>query len=290
MDLYGQSSSWMGFLGGMIKPVVSTAVVAMAVILSFSQKLGLEGEMVHATARSFLQLSVVGFVLQFIFAQKNAGWVLLAYLFMVSVAGYTAGRRAAHVPRGKWIAGASILIGTTATMFLPIALDVLPFTPQFFIPVSGMMVGHAMAVTGVTMKQLHEDIKAQKNLVALEKFLRSARVMNGTTPCEQVEAALALGATPRQATMQQATRSLVVALSPDLDSVKTVGLITLPGTMTGLIMGGASPMEAIQLQIVITNMLVGACVMSSILSTYLCLPVFFTKAYQLDHHVLAAAN
>ncbi|CAL9761211.1 unnamed protein product [Musa acuminata subsp. burmannicoides] len=269
MDLYGQSSSWMGFLGGMIEPVVSTAVVVMAVVLSFSQKLGLEGEMVQATVRSFLQLSVVGFVLQFIFAQKNAGWVLLAYLFMVSVAGYTAGRRAAHVPRGKWIAGASILIGTTATMFLPIALDVLPFTPQFFIPVSGMMVGHAMAVTGVTMKQLHEDIKAQRNLV---------------------EAALALGATPRQATMQQATRSLVVALSPDLDSVKTVGLITLPGTMTGLIMGGASPMEAIQLQIVITNMLVGACVMSSILSTYLCLPVFFTKAYQLDHHVLAAAN
>lgn len=241
--------------------------------------------------------------------------MVLGGCVQVSVAGYTAGRRAAHVPRGKWIAGASILIGTTATMFLPIALDVLPFTPQFFIPVSGMMVGHAMAVTGVTMKQLHEDIKAQRNLVGLSslddphrtlnlhslcasflilsstrKLWRSARVMNGTTPCEQVEAALALGATPRQATMQQATRSLVVALSPDLDSVKTVGLITLPGTMTGLIMGGASPMEAIQLQIVITNMLVGACVMSSILSTYLCLPVFFTKAYQLDHHVLAAAN
>ncbi|RRT80113.1 hypothetical protein B296_00016857 [Ensete ventricosum] len=178
MDLYGQSSSWMGFLGGMIKPVVSTAVVVMAVILSFSQKLGLEGEMVHATVRSFLQLSVVGFVLQFIFAQKNAGWVLLAYLFMVSVAGYTAGRRAAHVPRGKWIAGASILIGTTATMFLPIALDVLPFTPQFFIPVSGMMVGHAMAVTGVTMKQLHEDIKAQRNLVGLSSIDDPHRTLN----------------------------------------------------------------------------------------------------------------
>lgn len=104
----------------------------------------------------------------------------------------------------------------------------------------------------------------------------------------QVETALALGATPRQATVQQVKRSVVVALSPDLDSVKTVGLITLPGTMTGLIMGGASPLKAIQLQIVITNMLVGACAMSSILSTYLCLTVFFTKAYQLKPKVFSA--
>ncbi|WOK92027.1 protein ALUMINUM SENSITIVE 3-like [Canna indica] len=265
MDLYN-SSFWMDFFEGMMKPVASTAVVVMALILSFSQKLALEAEMIHATVRSFLQLSVVGFVLQFIFAQKNAGWVLLAYFFMVCVAGYTAGQRAKLVPRGKWIAGASILTGTAATMLLPIALNVLPFTPQYFVPVAGMMVGHAMAVTGVTMKKLHEDIRIQKNLV---------------------ETALALGATPRQATKQQVKSSLVMALSPDLDSVKTVGLITLPGTMTGLIMAGASPLEAIQLQIVITNMLVGACVVSSIASAYLCLLVFFTGSFQLDQKVFA---
>lgn len=83
----------------------------------------------------------------------------------VSVAGYTAGQRAKHVPRGKYVAGVSILAGTSITMFLLVVLNVFPFTPRYMIPVAGMMVGNAMTVTGVTMKQLRDDIKMQLNLV-----------------------------------------------------------------------------------------------------------------------------
>lgn len=104
----------------------------------------------------------------------------------------------------------------------------------------------------------------------------------------QVETALALGATPRQATIQQVKRALVIALSPVLDNTKTVGLISLPGAMTRLIMGGASRLEAIQLQIVVMNMLLGASTVSSIISTYLCWPAFFTKAYQLEIKVFSS--
>ncbi|KAK6126052.1 hypothetical protein DH2020_040166 [Rehmannia glutinosa] len=254
------------FLKGMIKPVAALAVVAVAVGLSYLQKLGMEGEMVYSILRAFLQLSVIGFVLQFIFDQDNAVWILIAYLFMVSVAGYTAGQRAKHVSRGKYVAGVSILAGTAITMFLLVILRVFPFTPRYIIPIAGMMVGNAMTVTGVTMKKLRDDIKIQMNLV---------------------ETALALGATPRQATTQQVKRALVIALSPVLDNAKTVGLISLPGAMTGLIMGGASPLEAIQLQIVVMNMLIGAATISSIFSTYLCWPSFFTKAYQLETKVFS---
>ena len=83
----------------------------------------------------------------------------------VSVAGYTAGERAKHVPRGKYVAGASILVGTGITMFVLVVLHVFPFTPRYIIPVAGMMVGNAMTVTGVTMKKLRDDIKIQMNLV-----------------------------------------------------------------------------------------------------------------------------
>ncbi|GFZ11083.1 aluminum sensitive 3 [Actinidia rufa] len=254
------------FSKGMIKPLLALVVVLMAVILSYTQKLGLEGEMVFSIFRAFVQLSVIGFVLQFIFTQENVIWIVAAYLFMVCVAGYTAGQRAKHVPRGKYVAGASILAGTAVTMFLLVVLNVFPFTPRYIIPVAGMMVGNAMTVTGVTMKRLRDDIKGQTNLV---------------------ETALALGATPRQATLTQVKRALVIALSPVLDNAKTVGLISLPGAMTGLIMGGASPLEAIQLQIVVMNMLVGASTVSSIMSTYLCWPLFFTKAYQLQTKVFS---
>ncbi|KAL5721055.1 Agglutinin-like protein 3 [Ranunculus cassubicifolius] len=257
-------SVYMDFLKGMVKPVAATAVVLIAVVLSYVQSLGLEKEMIYAIIRAFVQLSIVGFVLQFIFTQKNAGWIVLAYLFMVTIAGYTAGQRAKHVPNGKYIAVASILTGTSITMFVLVILKVFPFTPRYIIPIAGMMVGNSMTVTGVTMKRLRDDVKLQMSLV---------------------ETALALGATPRQATHQQVKRSLVLALSPVIDNAKTVGLISLPGAMTGLIMGGASPLEAIQLQIVVMNMLIGATTISSIASTYLCWPAFFTKAYQLETKV-----
>ncbi|KAK1389485.1 Aluminum sensitive 3 [Heracleum sosnowskyi] len=255
------------FLKGMVKPVAATAVVLLAVLLSYFQKLGLESEMVYSILRAFLQLSVIGFVLEFIFTQDNSVWILMAYLFMVVVAGYTAGQRAKQVPRGKYVAGASILVGTAVTMFLLVLLKVFPFTPRYIIPIAGMMVGNSMTVTGVTMKRLRDDIRTQMSLV---------------------ETALALGATPRQATLQQVKRSLVIALSPVLDNAKTVGLISLPGAMTGLIMGGASPTEAIQLQIVVMNMLIGASTISSIMSTYLCWPAFFTKAYQIQTTVFSS--
>ncbi|RLN12219.1 UPF0014 membrane protein STAR2 [Panicum miliaceum] len=259
---------WRHFLVGMLKPLAATAVVALAVALSFTQRLGIEREMLYAIARSFLQFSVVGFVLQFIFSQKStAPWILLAYLFMVTVAGYTAGQRAKQVPRGKYIAFVSILVGTMITMALLVALRIFPFTPRYIIPAAGMLVGNAMTVTGVAMKKFREDVKIQKNLV---------------------ETALALGATPRQATHQQLKRSLGIALSPAIDNAKTGGLISLPGAMTGLIMAGASPLEAIQVQITLKNMLMAASTISSILSSYLCWPAFFTKTFQLKDEVFDA--
>ncbi|KAK9724033.1 hypothetical protein RND81_05G043200 [Saponaria officinalis] len=258
---------WVEYLRGMMKPVAALAVVALAVLLSYFQRLGLERDMLYSIFRAFVQLSVIGFVLQFIFSQSNVAWIILAYLFMVSIAGYTAGERAKHVPRGKYVAGGSILIGTSVTMLFLVLLDVFPFTPRYIIPVAGMMVGNSMTTTGVTMKRLRDDIKTQMNLV---------------------ETALALGATPRQATLEQVKRALVIALSPVLDNAKTVGLISLPGAMTGMIMGGASPLEAINLQIVVMNMLLGASTTSCIISTYLSWPNFFTKTYQLDTRVFSS--
>lgn len=86
----------------------------------------------------------------------------------VTVASYTAGKRAKQVPRGKHIAFVSILVSTGTTMILLLLLKVFPFTPKYMIPISGMVIGNAMTVTGVAMKKLHQDIKTHKNLVTSE--------------------------------------------------------------------------------------------------------------------------
>lgn len=261
--------AWNEFVKGMLRPLLALSVVGVAIIVSFSQKLGIEKEMAYSILRAFIQLSIIGFLLEFIFTQTSVLWILLAYGVMVTVAGYTAGKRAKHVPNGAYVSGASILGGTGLTMALLIVLQVFPFTPRYIIPVAGMMVGNAMTVTGVTLKRMREDMQLQQGLI---------------------ETALALGATPRQAALKQVRRALVVGLSPVLDNAKTVGLISLPGAMTGLIMGGASPMEAIQLQIVVMNMLLGAATFSGVLATYFSWPFFFTKSYQLETKVFAAAD
>ncbi|XP_066370823.1 UPF0014 membrane protein STAR2-like isoform X2 [Miscanthus floridulus] len=222
----GEPGFWRDFLVGMLKPAAATAVVALAVMLSFTQRLGIEAEMLYAVARSFLQLSLVGFVLHFIFDQKNATPWILTYVFMVTVASYTAGQRAKQVPHGKCIAFVSILVGTVITIALLLVLDVFPFTPRYIIPAAGMMVSNAMTVTGVTMKKLRDDVKIQKSLVSSNPV---------------VETALALGATPRDATLQQMRRSLGIALSPAIDNAKTQGFI----------MAGESPLQAVQQQIII---------------------------------------
>ena len=75
---------WINFLKGMLKPVAALTVVFLAVALSRFKKLEIEGEMIYSIFRAFLQLSIIGFVLQFIFNQGNISWIILAYLFMVS--------------------------------------------------------------------------------------------------------------------------------------------------------------------------------------------------------------
>jgi len=90
-----------------------------------------------------------------------------------------------------------------------------------------------------------------------------------------------LGATKRQAANQQMRRALTTGMTPIVDNTKTVGLISLPGAMTGMILAGAAPLEAVQLQIIVMYMLMGAAAFSGLTATFLTYRQFFTPAHQL---------
>ncbi|CAI9098125.1 OLC1v1034710C2 [Oldenlandia corymbosa var. corymbosa] len=261
---------WLKEFGkSMIKPLLGLSVLAIGLVMSYFQKLGLVRETACSILRASVQLLLIGFVLHYLFNLHTKVWMLGVYLFMTCVAGYTAGQRAEHVPRGKYVAGISIFAGTSVTLFVLIMLRTIPFTARYVIPIAGLMVGNTMRVTGITMKRLRDDIRMQKALV---------------------ETALALGATPREATLQLVKRSLIIALCPTLDNAKTIGLVSLPGAMSGLILGGASPLEAIRIQLVIMNMVIGSGTVSSIVSTHLSRSSFFTEAYQLQTTVFNVSD
>ena len=238
----------------------SLVLVGIAVGISYWQKVGLEKDMLVAVIRAFVQLIAIGYALNLIFEADSPFWILIVIMVMIGVAGYTAGRRGQRVPHSYRVATLSISIGAALTLGLLILLNVFPLEPRFIIPIAGMVVGNTMTATGLVMARLRDDLKLQR---------------------AEVEAALALGATQRQATDRQLRRALATGMTPIIDNTKTVGLISLPGAMTGMILAGASPLEAVQFQIIVMYMLIGAAAFSCLTATFLTYRQFFTPAHQL---------
>jgi putative ABC transport system permease protein len=154
----------------------------------------------------------------------------------------------------------SIAFGAALTLGLLVGLGVFEFTVQQIIPIAGMVIGNSMNVCSLAMGRVRDEI-------------------NGRAP--EIEAALALGATGRKAAHPYLRTALHAAMMPIIDSTKTVGLIQLPGAMTGMILAGASPLEAVQLQIIVMYMLIGAAAFTGLAAVWLTYRRFFTANQQL---------
>ena len=240
--------------------IASIAFILVAVVVSRWQSADLERDLLIATIRSFIQLIAIGYALELIFEQENPLWTLLILFIMTLIAGRTTAQRAHKTPHARWIALLSIGIGSTLTIIVLLVLQVFQFTPQDIIPIGGMVIGNSMTTATLVMTRLSDDFRDQR---------------------DTIEAMLALGATSRRASLMQVQRTLRSALSPIVDTTKTVGLIKLPGAMTGMILAGASPLEAVQLQIIVMYMLVGAATFTGLIAAYMTNRVFFTSEHQL---------
>ena len=240
--------------------LAALVLVFLAALISRWQSLDLEKQMLVAVVRSFIQLTLIGYALTYIFEVDNPLVVLLIISIMVMIAGYTSGKRAIGVPNAHRVALASIALGASLTLGLLVGLGVFEFTAQQIIPISGMVIGNSMNVCSLVMKRIKEEINGR----SLE-----------------IEAALALGATRRQASDRYLKTALQSGMIPIIDSAKTVGLIQLPGAMTGMILAGAAPLEAVQLQIIVMYMLIGAAAFTGLGATFLSYRQFFTADHQL---------
>ncbi len=245
---------WLPRIGGAVLLVFAAASI------SKWQDVDLEKDMLVALVRSFVQLIAIGFALDWIFNSDSIFLIFLPVLIMIGIAGYTAAQRAEGVPHGKLVATTSVLTGATLTIATLIAVRVFPLEARYIIPIAGMIVGNSMNVTALVMNRLRDDLEIQRL---------------------EIETALALGATAKQAMHGQLRRALRTGMTPMVMTTKTAGLISLPGAMTGMILAGASPLEAVQLQLVVMYMLIGAVAFSGLAATFLTYPRFFTAAHQL---------
>lgn len=247
-------------MGTVASALLTLGLVGVAVALSLYRRLDLEKDIAVAVVRSFVQLAAIGFVINFIFGLDSLIYVLLLLVAMVAVADWTSARRASGVPGALPLATTAIGIAAASTLGLLLVLQVVPTTGRYLIPLGGMVVGNSMNTASLTLTRVRDDVRSHS---------------------QQIEAALALGATSSQAMAPILKNSLRSAMIPLIDSTKTAGIIFLPGAMAGMIIGGADPLEAVRLQIVVLYMLLGSVSIAAILVGLFSYRSFFTGRHQL---------
>lgn len=241
--------------------VAATLVlVGIAAGVSVWRRAELEEDLGIAVLRSFLQLTAVGYVIQAIF-DSDSLWLVAALLAgMVAFGTVTARSRARAVPGALGPIALALTVAAVTTLGLVLALGVFDAEPRYLVPVGGMVIGNSMTAAAVALNRLADEVAG------------SAR---------QIEATLSLGATSRQAASGLVSRSLRSGMITLVDSTKTTGVVFFPGTMVGMLVAGAEPLDAVRLQLILLWTLLGSVSLAALISTSLGYRGFFTPAHQL---------
>lgn len=239
---------------------MASSLVLVSLLFSYFQKLKLEKETMISVVRAVVQLIMVGYILEYIFGQKSPVFTTLLLVFMTFNAAYNAAKRGKNIKNGLLISFSSIAIATFITLAVLLFSGTLRYEPFQIIPVGGMIISNAMIALGLCYKQL------------------TANFINKR---EEVEIKLSLGADILPSSMEIIRDSIRTGMLPTIDSAKTLGIVSLPGMMTGLILAGVSPIEAIRYQIMVTFMMLATTAISSFLACYLAYRTFFNSRKQL---------
>ncbi|ELS04023.1 TIGR00245 family protein [Xenococcus sp. PCC 7305] len=243
---------------------LALGLIGMAIALSLWQKLGLESQFFFGAGRALLQLLVVGYVLDLVFALNHPIAVLMVIFFMLSVAAITARNRIDQQRKGLlplvWL---SLIASTGLSVAYIIVAIVQPpvwYEPQYLIPLTGMLLGNAMNGASLAGDRLINSLKQNQR---------------------EIETHLCLGATPKQAIFDYQKEAMRTGLIPTLNTMMVVGLVTLPGMFTGQVLAGTDPLNAASYQILILFAIVFTNLIATFLITESLYRKFFNKNLQL---------
>ena len=243
-------------------------VVVLMLILK-ARKIPREKDVLMASFRMTIQLVLAGFILSYILEKPTPLYTILAVLVMEMFAIYNVYRRTRlSLPKNvkvrlELFIAISMSAGTLLSLvyFLYVVVRISPwFDPRYVVPLAGMIIGNSMTGVSLGVKSLAESILSQKSLV---------------------EAALMLGARPKDATKYFSDRAFDSAILPTINSMLGMGIVFLPGMMTGQILSGTSPITAIKYQIAIMLGILGGVTISVSVFLTLGYRAFFNKDDQL---------
>jgi putative ABC transport system permease protein len=215
-------------VGGLVRlAIVVVASAGLAALINHFGQLGHGGDDLRAALRACVQLVVVGLLIS---AVLGSWWLTLGFItLMLSVASLTAGRRLAH-EGAWWFAAPPVVLGAAPVAGALMLSGLIPHQTIAIVPIVGILIGGAMTATTLAGKHA----------------LGALRTRHG-----EYEAALSIGLLPRDSALLIAREDAALALVPGLDQTRTVGLVTLPGAFVGMLLGGASPLQAAAVQLVV---------------------------------------
>jgi putative ABC transport system permease protein len=214
--------------GGLVRlAIVVVVCTGLAAVVNHWGRLGHGRDDVLAALRACLQLGVVGLLIA---AVLESWWLTLVFIIlMLSVASFTAGRRLTR-QGAWWLASAPVAAGAIPVAAGLMLSGLIPYKPIAVVPIFGILIGGAMTATTLAGKRSLDALRTRRG---------------------EYEAGLSIGLLPRDAALLIARHDAALALVPGLDQTRTVGLVTLPGAFVGMLLGGASPLQAAAVQLVV---------------------------------------
>ncbi len=248
---------------------IAAGFIALAGGVSFALRLGVSKRLWIAALRTVVQLGLLGLVLEWVFDQRSVIVIVAVIASMVINAGIASVRRTERRYQGIWHSGLiAVTCSSVITAFVVIELVIRVdpwYEPRYIIPLLGMVLGNALTGLSLCLDRVMADLDDKR---------------------DQVEGRLALGATIWEACRPFISDGVRTGIIPIVNSMTVAGIVSLPGMMTGQILAGASPAQAVKYQIVVMFMIAGATSLGALLAGLMTFRRLVSADHQLAHHRL----
>ncbi|MBL8778334.1 MAG: iron export ABC transporter permease subunit FetB [Acidimicrobiales bacterium] len=223
----------------------SLILILIAVALSLREHLGLGRSILWASTRALAQMLVIGAGLGLVLA--DGAPIALSWLWvvaMVLIGAVTVASRVKEVPGTLVIALASLGVAQFVSLFVIFAFGILPLEPRTLVPGAGMIMGNAIGATVLAARRTFTEVSEHR---------------------DQVEVRLSLGEPATVALRPHLTEALRTSITPQVEQTKIVGIVALPGTMTGLLLAGVDPIDAVLAQTAVMFLILGSVAITCVL-------------------------
>ena len=245
---------------GLAQACIAASAAMLVVLLARRRGIHLERETLIAMVRGIVQIVAVGSILLLLLRgpRWTSGFLLAA---MIIAAGGTSARRAKGMPSAFRVSAWSIAFGAGSVIALMTWLGVIDTAITSLVPVGSMLIANAMNTNSLALNRFRADVLAHVG---------------------EIETALALGAEARNGVSPYVQASFEASLIPAIDSIRSLGIVWIPGLMAGMLLSGARPVYAAIYQFVVLAMIFAASGLTSLVSTLLIRDRIFTAAQQLS--------